>query len=286
MPGLNYDEYGAIETLDLGVVRRVVNANRDKIVGIKARMGTGRTGNHGLEPLRIARAAADELDLPIMCHIASGPPPVDEVLALLRRGDILTHSYTGQSQCLIDDNGEILPAARDARDRGVVFDIGHGSGSFSFESAEAMSKVGFWPDVISTDIHQVSLPGPRLIDPRAVETVARVKGDGTPQFTLLTVMSKFLRLGWSFQDVVRAATAVPAAILGQQGRLGTLSPGAFADIATFVIDDGEFELFDIHGNRRLARQMIRNVRTLVGGQELPHKEMPAPPPWIRLVDLE
>lgn len=286
MPGLNYDEYGAIETLDLRVLRRVVNANRDRIVGIKVRTGTGRTGNQGLEPLRIARAAADELELPIMCHIASGPPPVDEVLALLRRGDVLTHSYTGQSQRLIDDAGAVLPAAKKARDRGVVFDIGHGSGSFSFESAEALSSAGFWPDVVSTDIHQVSLPGPRLIDPRAVEVVARVKGDGAPQFTLLTVMSKFLHLGWSLQDVVRATTATPAAILGQEGRIGTLSPGAFADVATFVIDEGDFELFDIHGNRRVAHQMIRNVRTLVGGQELPHKELPAPPPWIRLVDLE
>jgi dihydroorotase len=286
MPGLNYDEYGAIETLDLGVLRRVVNANRDKIVGIKVRTGTGRTGNQGLEPLRRARAAADELELPIMCHIASGPPPVDEVLALLGRGDILTHSYTGQTQRLIDDDGWMLPAAREARDRGVIFDIGHGSGSFSFESAEALSKAGFWPDVISTDLHQVSLPGPRLIDPRAVETVARVKGDGTPQFTLLTAMSKFLHLGWSLGDVIRATTATPASIISQQGRLGTLSPCAFADVATFVIDEGEFELFDIHGNRRVARQMIRNILTLVGGQELPHKAMPAPPPWIRLVDQE
>jgi dihydroorotase len=264
----------------------VVNANRDKIVGIKVRTGTGRTGNQGLEPLRRARAAADELDLRIMCHIASGPPTIDEVLALLGRDDILTHTYTGQSQRLVDDAGQMVAAAWQARDRGVVFDIGHGSGSFSFESAEVLSQAGFWPDVISTDLHQVSLPGPRLIDPRAVEVVARVKGDGTPQFTLLTAMSKLLHLGWSLDNVIRATTATPAAIIGQQGRIGTLRPGAYADIATLVIDDGEYELFDIHGNRRLGHQMIRNVRTLVGGQELPHKAMPAPPPWIRLVDME
>jgi dihydroorotase len=286
MAGLNYDEYGAIETLDSTVLARVVNANRDKIVGIKVRTGTGRTGNHGLEPLRLARAAADELELRIMCHVASGPPSIEEVLDLLRAGDILTHTYTGQSQHLIDDDGRMLPCAQQARERGVVFDIGHGSGSFSFESAEALSAAGFWPDTISTDLHQVSLPGPRLIDPRAVEVVARVKGDGTPQFTLLTAMSKFLHLGWTFNDVIRATTATPAAILGQEGRLGTLRPGAYADIATFVIDEGEFELFDIHGNRRVARKMIRNIRTLVGGQELPHKEVPPPPPWIRLVDFE
>jgi dihydroorotase len=286
MPGLNYDEYGAIETLDPSVLRRVVNANRDRIVGIKVRTGTGRTGNQGLEPLRRTRAAADELELPIMCHIASGPPAIDEVLPLLRRGDILTHSYTGQSQRLIEDDGAMRACAQDARERGVIFDIGHGSGSFSWESAEALSKAGLWPDVISTDLHQVSLPGPRLLDPRAVEVVARVTGDGSPQFTLLTAMSKFLHLGWDLPTVVRATTTTPSAIIGQQGRLGTLAPGAFADVATFVIDEGEFELFDIHGNRRVANRMLRNIRTLVGGQQLPHRDVPPPPPWIRLVDQE
>lgn len=286
MAGLNYDEYGAIETLDLGVLRRVVNANRDKIVGIKVRTGTGRTGNHGLEPLRRARAAADELDLRIMCHIASGPPATDEVLALLRRDDILTHTYTGQSQRLVDDTGQIPDVVWEARNRGIMFDIGHGSGSFSFESAEAMSRAGFWPDVISTDLHQVSLPGPNMIDPRVVEVVARVKGDGTPQFTLLTAMSKLLYLGWALEDVIRATTATPAAIIEQGGALGTLRPGAYADVAILVIDEGEFELYDIDGNRRVGHQMLRNVRTLVGGQELPHKAVPSPPPWIRLVDLE
>ena len=286
MAGLNYDEYGTIETLDINVLRRVVNANRDRIVGIKARMGTGRTGNQGLEPLRRARAAADELELPIMCHIASGPPATDDILALLKKGDVLTHSYTGQSERIIDDDGRLLDAAKEARARGVIFDIGHGSGSFSFESAEALSRAGVWPDVISTDIHQVSLPGPMLIDPRAVEVIARVRGDGTPQFTLLTAMSKFLYLGWSFEQVVRATTVAPANFLGLYGQIGTLAPGAYADVATFLIDEGDFELFDIHGNQRLGHRMIRNVRTLVGGQELPHKAMPEAPPWIRLVDRE
>jgi dihydroorotase len=85
MPGLNYDEYAAIETLDPGPLRRTVNQNRDRVVGLKVREGTGRTGNQGLEPLKLARAVADELELPIMCHIANGPPPVTDILPLLRR---------------------------------------------------------------------------------------------------------------------------------------------------------------------------------------------------------
>lgn len=286
IPGLNYDEYAVLQSLDADVLHRAVAANRDLVVGIKVRMGTGRTGYQGLEPLRRARQAADELGLPIMCHIATSPPAVEEILALLTAGDIVTHSYTGQTERLIDGDGALLDAARQARERGIVFDIGHGSGSFSFESAEALARAGFWPDVISTDMHQVSLPGPNLLDPMAQEIVARVKGDGTPQFTLLTAMSKFLYLGWGFPDVIRAATSRPAEVLRLQGLVGTLRPGAYADVATFVVDRGEYRMFDIHGNERVATQMIRNVRTIVGGRDLPRKEMPDPPPWIRLVDLE
>lgn len=286
IPGLNYDEYAVPQSLDPDVLRRAVAANRDIVVGIKVRMGTGRTGYQGVEPLRRARAAADELGLPIMCHIATAPPAIEDVLALMKAGDIITHSYTGQTERLIDGQGELLEAANEARGRGVIFDIGHGSGSFSFESAEALVRAGFWPDVISTDMHQVSLPGPNLLDPLSQDIVARVKGDGTPQFTLLTAMSKFLYLGWEFADVIRATTSRPAEILGMQGQVGTLRPGALADIATFVVDRGEYRLFDIHGNQRTATQMIRNVRTIVGGRDLPRKEMPAPLPWIRLVDLE
>ena len=180
MAGLNYDEYAAIEALDPAPLRRTVDLNRDRIVGLKVREGTGRTGNQGLEPLRRARAWADELELPIMCHIANAPPPVTDILPLLQKGDILTHAYTGLTERLIDDGGRLLDAAREARERGVVFDIGHGSGSFSWWSAEALSGAGFWPDVISTDLHQVSLPGPDHRS-RRIETVARVKGDGSPQ---------------------------------------------------------------------------------------------------------
>jgi dihydroorotase len=286
IPGLNYDEYAVLQSLDPEVLRRAVALNRDLVVGIKVRMGTGRTGYQGLVPLRRAREAADELGLPIMCHIATAPPAVDEILALMKAGDIITHSYTGQSERLVDGDGALLEAAQRARERGVIFDIGHGSGSFSFESAEALVRAGFWPDVISTDIHQVSLPGPNLLDPLAQELVARVKGDGTPQFTLLTAMSKFLYLGWAFSEVIRATTSRPAEVLGLSGIVGTLRPGAYADVATFVVDSGEYRLFDIHGNERRGSQMIRNIRTIVGGRDLPHKEMPDPPPWIRLVDLE
>jgi len=286
MPGLNYDEYANIATCDVDVLRRVVDANRDVIVGIKVRMGTGRSGEHGLEPLRRARRAADDLNIPIMTHIATAPPPITEILPFLKGGDIVTHALTGQSERLVDDGGNVLEAALAARARGVIFDVGHGSGSFSWQSAEAAASAGFWPDVISTDLHQVSLPGPNLLEPLKQEIVARVTGDGTPRFTLPMAMSKFLHLGLSLQAVVAATTMRPARILALDGEIGTLRPGARADLATFVIDEGAFELRDIHGAVRTADRMLRNTRTFKDGRLMPAKPVLPPPPWIRLVDQE
>ena len=286
MPGLNYDEYAHIETCNLEVLRRAVDANRDLIVGIKVRMGTARSGVHGLEPLRRAREAADELAIPMMVHIATAPPAVDEILVLLRRGDIVTHCFTGQTERLVDDDGRVLEAARQARERGVLFDLGHGSGSFSWDSAEALVRQELWADVISSDLHQMSLPGQNLLEPLKQEIVARVTGDGTPQFMLPTAMSKLLHLGMPLTEVIRATTTTPASVINMQGQIGTLLPGARGDVATFALDQGTYRLYDIHGVHRTANRMLRNTRTFKDGRLLPQRPIPAPPPWIRLVDRE
>jgi dihydroorotase len=144
--------------------------------------------------------------------------------------------------------------------------------------------LGFWPDTISTDLHQVSLPGPNLIDPLAQEFIARVRGDGSPQFTLLTAMSKFLHLGMPLTEVVRAVTSRPASVLGLADQIGSLRPGATADVAILRVEDGRFRLFDIHGNERWAARMLQHVDTVVSGTRLPHKDVPPPPPWIDLID--
>jgi dihydroorotase len=219
-----------------------------------------------------------------MCHISDAPPDVEDVLALLRPGDIVTHAYTGGSERLVDDAGRPRAAVLRARDRGVLFDIGHGAGSFSFASAEALASAGFWPDTISTDLHQVSLPGPNLVADQ--ELIARVLGDGSPQLTLLTVMTKFLYLGWSLPDIVRAVTARPAELLGMAGIIGTLQTGAQADIAILELEQTPVELVDILKERRMFDRSLRCVETLVAGTPMIRKDVPPPPPWIRLVDLE
>ena len=227
--GLVADDYECanLAYLDTELFARVADRNRDLVRGVKVRIGTPTVGDNGLEPLRRARRAAEDCGLPLMVHIASGPPDVGDVLALMRPGDILTHCCTGHSMKLVDDDGRLLQSAERAWDSGVLMDIGHGRGSFSFETAEALLAVGRAPDVISSDLHQLSVKG--------------------PAFDLPTCMSKFLCLGMPLRAVVRAATSRPAEILGLEDELGTLCPGARADIALFRLDDGRFPLYDVAG---------------------------------------
>jgi dihydroorotase len=283
LAGLNYDEYCNPRACNVDVLARVVEESRDLVVGIKARIGKEGVCYPGLRPLRRALEAAEVTGLPVMCHISEAPPSVDRVLALMRPGDVITHAFTGGGERLIDAHGRIRPAALRARDRGVRFDIGHGAGSFSFESAEALTAAGFWPDSISTDLHQLSVAGPNLVEDQAY--IGRVRGDGSPQLTLLTVMTKFLYLGWTIPEIIRATTATPAAMFGWSD-LGTIRPGACADIAILEVVPGPRDLFDIYGNRRSFDRGFICHATIVGGREMTPRPIPDPPPWIRLIDRE
>jgi dihydroorotase len=282
--GLNYDEYCNPLACNVDLLARVADQSRDFVVGIKARMGEEGFCFPGLEPLRRAVRASEITGLRVMCHLSGIPPELPEVLALLRPGDIVTHSWTGAGEKLVDDQGSILPAVLRARDEGILFDTGHGAGSFSFESAEALTRHGFWPDTISTDLHQGSMPGPYLVEDQ--ENVHRVRGDGSPHFTLLTVMTKFLHLGLPMADIIRAVTARPAELIGLADEIGTLRPGAAADVAILDVEEGPVELYDIHGLKRQADRQFQSVLTLRAGREMTRKPVPAPPPWVRLVDIE
>ena len=260
--GLVCDDYECanLHYLDVDLFRRLVDRNRDLVLGVKVRIGNVPTFDGDvLEPLRRARRAADECELPLMVHIAFGPPTIEEVLPFLKPNDVLTHCFTGHAMRLVDGNGRLLDAAERAWDSGVVMDIGHGTGSFSFETAEAVMAAGRKPDVISTDLHQLSVNG--------------------PAFDLPTTMSKFMHLGMSLHEAIGAATARPAAVLGLEREVGTLRPGSRADVALFNIYRGDFPLQDIAGNVRHADQLLRNTATIVGGRQLD----PLPPalgaPW-------
>jgi dihydroorotase len=255
--GENY-ECANLAYLDVDLFRRLAERNRDLVRGVKVRMGTPTVGEHGLEPLRLARRAAEECDLPLMVHIAFGPPGIDDVLELLRPGDILTHCFTGLTMKIVDDSGVLHDSAKRAWDSGVVMDIGHGTGSFAYETAEALMAAGRLPDVISTDLHQLSING--------------------PAYDLPTCMSKFLHLGMPLRDTVRATTSRPAELLGLD-EIGTLRPGSLADVALFRLLPGRFPLYDIWGEMREADALLVNTRTIVGGRPFEPLPAQAPAPW-------
>ena len=281
--GMNYDEYCNPATCNVDLLERVAAVHGDVIVGIKTRMGRDGVGYQGTMPLVKAVEASERTGLPIMCHISGSPPSIDNVLGKLRAGDTVTHAFTGAGERLIDRRGRIKAAARRAREAGVRFDIGHGAGSFSFLSAEALTSQGFWPDSISTDLHQLSLPGPRLVEDG--ELISRVRGDGAPQLTLLTVMTKLLFLGMPLVEVIRATTATPAAMFGLADR-GTLRRGARADVAILELKAGPIELFDVSGETRRYDQQLACRATILAGEEMAPRPIPAPPPWIRMIDQE
>jgi dihydroorotase len=253
------------ESTDLGrcdpdLCARVAGAHGDRVVGVKVRIDRQAVGEHGLEPLRRALDAAARCGRPVMTHIGRTPPDIDDVLGLLRPGDVVTHCATGQSMRLVDGDGRPRPAVLRARDAGVVLDVGHGAGSFSFEVAEALLAGGIAPDVISTDAHQRSVLG--------------------PMFDLPTCLSKYLCLGMSLPEVVRAATARPAEVVGRYPEIGSLRPGARADVALFRLDRGRFPLYDVHLAVREGTAMLRNTLTLIDGRPLPPLPPAPPAPWI------
>jgi dihydroorotase len=202
---------------------------------------------------------ADRSDLPLMVHIGRGLRAIEKVLSLLRPGDILTHCFTGRDMRIIDDTGPLRTAAKRAWDIGVIMDIGHGAGSFSFDVSEALMGAGCLPDVISSDIHQLNMVS-----------------------DLPTCLSKFMALGMSFAEVITAATVRPAVAVGLEMEVGTLKPGALADVALFQIERGQFPFYDVHMKRRDGRDVIRNTMTIVNGHELPRIEYAAPAPWIEM----
>jgi dihydroorotase len=238
-------ECADLRLLDARECVRVIQANRDLIAGVKVRVGRNAGGTSGVAPLDIALEVAAETGLPVMAHLDNPPPSRLEVLTRLRRGDILTHCFRPFPNAPVQMDGRIREEVLEARRRGVIFDIGHGSGSFGFRTAEAMLSAGFLPDVISSDVHALSIRG--------------------PAFDQLVTMSKFLCLGMELNDVIRAGTAAPAAALGRAD-IGTLQKGAVGDASVLELAAGEVEFRDVLGEARTGRQWLKARGVVVAGR--------------------
>jgi dihydroorotase len=277
-------ELRSMEYCDVDLFERIYRLHTDMIVGVKVRMGTPTVGDNGVAPLREARRAAERCELPVMVHIADAPPEISEILALMAPGDIITHCFSGATMKLVDDDGNFLDDAKRAIESGVILDVGHGAGGCTFASAEAMIAGGFPPDVISTDLHQMSHHGAAVMSSDAgASAFIRIRDDGTPKFDLPTALSKFMATGLSLEQVIAAATARPAELMGRSGKIGTLAPGARADLAVFELAHGSFEFIDVEGASRTGTQRLVNVATLIAGREPERKPAAAPAPWVDLI---
>lgn len=256
--GLAPGEMLNIDYANVDACAKAVAENADLALGVKVRMTDSVVGQNGLEPLRRAIRAAEIAgkQFRVMCHIGSAPGPLPDLLDLLRPGDVLTHAYSGAGNNTVQ-NGQVLPAAMRAKQRGVVIDVGHGGGSFDFTVAEPGMAQGFGPDVISSDIHAVSINTP-----------------GYP--TLPWVMSKFLALGMSLEDVVAKATAEPAKIIGRVPGLGTLMIGAPADVTVLDMVSGPVEFVDTRNNRRSGTVKLTPFLTVRAGRPFGRPPLPVP----------
>ncbi len=223
----------------------VVEANRDLIVGIKVRLGRNASGAAGIVPLDVAEQVAEQTGLPLMVHIDEPPPSYEAVVARMRPGDVLTHCFRPFPNSPLDGGGGVRQAVLEARGRGVLFDVGHGMGSFSWPVARAMLGHGFAPDTISSDVHALCIDG--------------------PAYDLVTTMSKFLALGLSLGEVVAAATDAAARAL-QRPDLGSLRPGSVGDASVLSLDGGSFPLEDVQGEVVTAERRLFARGVVVSGR--------------------
>ncbi len=223
----------------------VAEANRDVIVGIKVRLGLHASGDQGMNPFGFAMQVAEEVGVPLMAHIDHPPPSYEEVLARLRPGDVLTHAFRPFPNTPATAQGTVKKVVLEARERGVLFDIGHGKGSFAFKTARAMLANGFSPDTISSDIHQLCIDG--------------------PAFDQVTTMSKFLCMGMSLPDVIAAST-VNAAMALRRPELGSLKPGCVGDATLISVREGQFDYVDVVGEHLTGDRKIVSEAVVIGGR--------------------
>ncbi|MEJ2008075.1 MAG: amidohydrolase/deacetylase family metallohydrolase [Acidobacteriota bacterium] len=220
--------------------------NRDLIVGFKIRFSKQYTGANDYEGMKRAREAADAARLPLMIHIGGSYTPLPRLLALMKKGDVVTHSFNSHPNGILDSSGKLLAEIVEARERGVLFDVGHGAGSFSFDVMEKCLKQDFLPDTISSDLYSANING--------------------PVYDLVTTLSKFLLVGLDLRQVVERATVNPSHVFDFGAEIGTLRLGAEADVSVLDLREGEFVFTDSDGKTRNGRQKIEPVATIRAGK--------------------
>ena len=237
-----------LDYANIDLAARCLAENSDLVIGVKVRQSASVVGANGLEPLRRAILAAERSGTKarVMCHIGGVPGDLSELLDLLRPGDVLTHAYAGQGNNTVRD-GKVLPAALAAKKRGVVIDVGHGGAAFDYTVCEPALQQDFGPDVISSDINAL--------------------GANSPAKPFMPwIMSKFLNLGYTLEQVVAMSTINPAKVIDRLPKLGTLQVGAPGDVAIFELIEGPVSFVDTRKNVRQGARHLKPVQTIRAGR--------------------
>lgn len=244
---LRQNELADSRDLDMDLASAAIRRHPSFIVGIKARMSGSVVGENGLQPLRMAKQIQQANgNLPLMVHVGNTPPDLDEIVALLGDGDLLTHCFNGKPNRILTPAGELRQAVREAMRRGLLLDIGHGGASFSFEVAEAAIRQGILPRTISSDIYCKN----------------RIKG---PVYSLAHVLSKFLAIGMTLEQVLACVTHQAADALRLSGK-GRLEVGADADLTLFEVMNGPTLFTDTEAGARSGDRQLMPLAALVGGE--------------------
>jgi dihydroorotase len=247
--GMISPKIGELEDIrwaDIGEAIDTGRRNRDFIIGIKARLGHIQAAHNDQEALKRAIQAADVLGGFVMIHVGNTSAPLEEMVNWLRPGDVVTHVYHGHRHGILDNSGRLIDGFKEAQERGVVFDIGHGAGSFSFDVAEKALSQGFMPGNISSDLHIYNIEG--------------------PVHDQVTTISKFLHLGLPLSEVVRLTTESTARTMNMEGKIGTLRPGAEGDATLLRLIEGSFTFTDSLGVSVQARQKLDHALTIKAGR--------------------
>ena len=238
-----------INAANVALAQAAIARNRDVVVGVKARLSDNVADANDLEALRRAQEAAAPFNLPVMIHVGQNYSPLRAILALLKRGDIVTHIYAPGKNGILDDKGVLLPEVMAARRRGIIFDFGNGvSDHFDWDTVEKATRQGLWPDTFSTDW----------------STTSKTTG----VVDLPNVMSKFIMFGMPLSRIIACATVNAARCFPAFDDRGTLNVGAPADVAILELRDGTFEFLDNYKGTRTGRQRLFPSETVLAGKHV------------------
>lgn len=228
--------------------RKAVEKGNGDIIALKVRVQKNVVGELGLEPLKKAVEAAEELGLPVVVHTTDPYGTMTEVADMLRPGDVLCHMYHGTGETILDENGKVYDGILKAKERGVIFDAASGRGNFAFEVARKAIEQDFLPDSISTDI--------------TLQNWNHALAGALP-----AVMTKYLALGLTVQQIIERVTVGPSVQFGTEG-LGTLASGTPADITIFDLAQKDITWKDKFGTEITTKEAFIPKCTIVNGEIL------------------